>query len=166
MPKLDYPWLVILFGIFVIFLVGFGLGRSRMMLSLVSLYIASFLETHFTYFNNISSALKNIPQYVMHVAILLILYGITFFLLNRSFIKQRLALKEASIFVATLMAVLQIGFLASIVISYLPAAVVAPLPKWVLQFFGTKNAQFLWALTPIVLLIFMKQEKKLKPTPL
>jgi hypothetical protein len=165
-PKLDYPWLIILFVVFVIFLVGFGLGRSRMMISLISLYIASFLEVHFVYFNNISGILKNIPPHVMHIGFLLIIYGVVFFLLNRSFIKQRLTLKEASIFVAALMAILQIGFMASIMISYLPAVSTAVFPQWVLLIFGTKNAQFLWALTPIIVLIFMKSEKKLKPTPL
>jgi hypothetical protein len=165
-PKLDYPWLIILFVVFVIFLVGFGLGRSRMMISLISLYIASFLEVHFIYLKNISGVLKNIPPHVMHIGFLLIIYGLVFFLLNRSFIKQRLTLKEASIFVAALMAILQIGFMASIMISYLPAATTVVFPSWVLQVFGTKNAQLLWALAPIVALIFMKSEKKLKPTPL
>lgn len=160
MPKLDYPWLIVLFVIFVIFLVGFGLGRSRMMISLVSLYVASFLEVHFVYFKNISAALKNTPSYIMHIGFLLIIYGIVFFLLNRSFMKQRFTLKEASIFAAILMAILQIGFMASIMISYLPTATTSVLPSWVLQFFGTKSAQFFWALAPIVALVFMRQETR------
>lgn len=159
-PKLDYPWLIILFIVFVVFLVGFGLGRSRMMISLISLYIASFLEVHFVYFKNISDILKNTSPYVIHIGFLLVIYGVVFFILNRSFIKQRLTLKEASILIAALMAILQIGFMASIMISYLPASTTVVFPQWVLQVFGTKNVQFLWALTPIVVLIFMKSEKR------
>lgn len=159
-PKLDYSWLIILFFIFIFFLVGFGLGRSRIMLSLVGLYIAAFLEVHFIYFKSVSAIFKNSPQYIVHIGIFLIIYGIVVFLLNRSFLKQRLTLKEASIFSATLMTIVEIGFLASLIFSYLPSSIATPIPQKIAQFFSTKNAQFWWALVPIVVLIFLKKEKK------
>jgi len=161
LPKLHYSWLVLLFFAFVIFMIAITFGRSRMFLALISLYAAAFLENHFIYFNQLRGLLKNWPEFWVHIGLFLFLYVIIFGILNRSVLKHRLTLKESAVFTAGLAALLEIGFLASIIFSYLPASVITTLPPQIIKYFDTKTAQFWWAVVPLIVLIFMKKKKEL-----
>lgn len=154
-----YNWLLIGFILFVVFLVGFTLGRTRMLLALIAIYTAAFIESHFVYFARLQTYLKStgrqIPEYYIHIGLLIVLYLIIFMVLNRSILKGRLAIKEASIFAISLEAILIVGLMTSIVVTYLPADVIKQLPAGILKYFLNKNAQFIWAVAPIVLALFL-----------
>lgn len=154
-------WLVILFFIFVVFLVGFTLGRTRMLLALISIYTAAFIENHFIYFDAIRGYFKSAPEYWVHIGLFLILYVIIFNIFNRSILKHRLAVKEASVLAISLEAVLIVGLLASIVVAYLPADQLKFLPANLLKYFTTKNAQFFWAAAPVALALFLRGRREI-----
>jgi hypothetical protein len=160
LPTPHYNWLVILFFIFAIFIVGVSLGRSRMLLAMLSLYGAYFLESHFMYFADVQSNFKTIPDYWLHLALFLIFYLITFAILNLSVLKYKLGLQEASIISVAVIAIFELGFLASIVFSYASAAISQYIPALVLDIFGTKNAQFWWALSPLVAVLIFRRKKE------
>lgn len=157
--KFNYGWLVALFFVFVIFLVGLNLGRSRILLALLGLYIAAFLEPHFVYFDKLQAAIKVKPEFWLHIGLFLIIYLASLAILNRSFLKQPLTLKETSFFSVAIIAILEIGFLASIMLSYLPPEISRELPAGAIKYFGTKNAQFWWAILPLLVLLFLKSRK-------
>ncbi len=159
-PKLNYGWLVALFFVFVIFLVGLSLGRSRILLSLICLYVAAFLELHFIYFGKLRELLKSLPEFWLHIGLFLIFFIISLLILNRSALKHSLTLRETSFFPIILIVILEIGFLASLIIAYLPSEISGSWPAAVIKFFGTQNAQFWWALAPLVILIFLKRKKE------
>ncbi len=168
LPKLNYGWLIALFFIFVIFLVGLSLGKSRILLSLICLYIASFLESHFIYFDKLRGVIKNQPESWLHIGLFLIFFIISLAILNRSALKHSLTLRETSFFPIALITVVGIGFLTSLIVSYSPPEISGSWPAMIVKFFGTKNAQFWWALTPLVLLLFIKRKKentKISPKP-
>ncbi len=160
LPKFNYGWLVALFFIFVIFLVGMSLGRSRILLSLICLYIASFLEPHFIYFDKLRGVMKGQPESWLHIGLFLIFFVISVVILNRSVLKHSLTLQETSFLPIALIAILEIGFSASLIVSYLPLEIGGDLPVWAVKFFGTQNAQFWWALTPLAALLFMRHKKE------
>ena len=165
-PKLNYGWLVALFFIFAIFLIGLSLGRSRILLSLISLYVAVFLESHFVYFDKLRELLKIWPEFWLHIGLFLIFFIISLLVLNRSALKHSMTLRETSFFPIIFAAILEIWFLASLIMAYLPSEIGGSLPVWAVKFFGTQNAQFWWALAPLVLLIFMKRKnRKEAPSP-
>ena len=164
LPKFNYGWLIALFFIFVIFLIGLNLGRSRILLSLLCLYIAAFLESHFIYFDKLREMTKGKPEFWLHIGLFLIIFIISFVILNRSALKYSLTLRETSFFPIALIAILEIGFLASLIISYLPPGISEDIPNGVIKYFGTKNAQFWWALAPLVMLLFMRRKKAI-PSP-
>lgn len=153
-------WLVVLFFIFVIFLVGFTLGRTRMLLALVSIYMAAFIEPLFPYFGQLKTYFKTVPDYWLRVGLFLALYLIVFGILNRSILKHRLSLKETSIFGVGVLAISQVGLLASIIVTYLPAGVLVAGDAKALKYFTTKNAQFVWAILPLVLALFLRGRRE------
>ena len=162
--KLNYGWLIALFFVFVVFLIGLNLGRSRILLSLISLYVAAFLEPRFVYFDKLREATGNRPEFWLHIGLFLAFFIISFAILNRSVLKHSMTLRETSFFPIIFAAILEIGFLASLIMAYFPPEISGNLPAAFIKFFGTQNAQFWWALTPLILLIFMKRKNK-KETP-
>jgi hypothetical protein len=162
LPKFNYGWLVALFFIFVIFLIGLSLGRSRILLSLICLYVAAFLEPHFIYFDKLRGVMKSRPESWLHLGLFLIFFIVSLVILNRSALKHSLTLWETSFFPIALIAILEIGFSASLIVSYFPSEIGGGLPVWTVKFFGTQNAQFWWALAPFALLLFMKHKKEVQ----
>ena len=159
-PKFNYGWLIALFFVFVIFLIGLSLGRSRILLSLICLYVASFLESHFVYFDKLRELLKSRPEFWLHIGLFLIFFVISLVILNRSALKHSLTLRETSFFPIIFAAILEIGFLASLIMAYLSPEISGGLPVWAVKSFGTQNAQFWWALAPLVILIFFRRKKE------
>lgn len=155
-----YNWLIILFVLFVVFLVGFTMGRTRMLLALVAIYAAAFLEAHFIYFSQLQSYFKIVPAYWLHVGLLVIIYIIIFGILNRSILKGRLAVKEASVIAIMLEAILIVGFFTSLVLSLLPTDQVKVLPASILYYFTNKNAQFIWAVGPLLTALLLRGKAK------
>ncbi len=159
--KTNYNWIVILFFLVVVFLVGFTLGRSRLLLSLLSIYIAAFIETHFIYFSNITVYFKQIDDYWLHVALFLLFYAAIFTILNLSVLKSRLTIKDTSFLSISVLAILKVGFLLSIIVSYIPIKNGYELPASIFQYFGTPTAQFFWAVLPIVAAVFLRGKKEM-----
>ena len=158
-PKLSYNWLIIFFFLFAVFLLGLNLGRTRIMITLLSLYIAAFLEPRFIYFGKLQSIIKIKPDSWLHIGLFLLIYLICIAIFNRSFLKQPLTLKETSFLSIAFIAILEVGFLASLLLSYLPPEITGSLPVTVIKFFGTKNARFWWAVSPILGLLFLRSKK-------
>lgn len=158
--SLNYSWLIVFFFVFAILLIAITLGKSRMLLALLSLYIAAFLETHFSYFDKLRQAIKTVPDYWFHFGLFLLIYFVTFGILNRSALKHRLTLSESSIFAIMLIAIVEIGFLAAILTSYLPPETLRQVPASIISFFATKNAQFWWALVSLATLLLSKKKKE------
>lgn len=157
---LHYNWLVILFFLFVIFLVGFSLGRTRMLLGLLSIYIAAFITPLFSYRDRLGEFFKNLPDYWLNLSLFLVVYLIVFLILNRSLLKHRLSMKESSPLTILGIAILEIGFLTTIAVSYLPEKIVASLSPQLLKYFGSKNSQFIWSILPLLAVLFLKGRKE------
>lgn len=155
---LNYVWLIIFFFVFAVFLVGFSFGRSRILISLLCLYIAAFLESHFVFFDELRGLTKDKSESWLHAGLFLIIFAASFAILNRSALKRPLTLRETSFFSLFLAAVLEVGFLASLLISYFPPEAVPGLPAGLVRYFGTENARFWWALAPLVFLLFIRQK--------
>jgi len=167
---LRYDWLIIFFFIFAILLTAWSIGRTRMLLAILTIYAASFLETHFIYFDRVLEFIKSRPAFAefperdpvlwLHIGLFLAFYIIIFAILNFSLLKYRLTLSEGSFVMVTGLAILEIGFLASVLFSYFPEGSIKYLPLDITLYFTTKNAQFWWATVPIIAVLFNRYKKQ------
>ncbi len=159
---IGYNELIIVFIIFVVVLVGFSLGRSRMLLALISLYIAAFIDSKFLYFqqlqNSVGKSGFEIQGFVLHIVLFLIIYAVVLLILHQSFLKDKLEFEEASIIAIFAMSALSIGFLASVLVGYIPYESVLPIPSSTVRVFGSAKAQFVWAILPILCVAFLKEK--------
>ncbi len=143
-----------------ILLYGLSLGRTRALISLLAIYVAYAIHTSFPYLDRLHELIKISPDlYVTRVVLFLLFYIVTFFILNRSLVKHRLNLNEASFFSVALISVLQLALLITIIMNIVPVTVFKISNDWT-QFFATNEALFYWFLAPIVIVSFLKREKK------
>lgn len=162
-PSLDL--LAVGFFLVVIFLVAFGFGKTRILLALVSVYIAAFVESAFSYsaevqkllgkgFLNLNSA------FWTHLAVFFIVFVLALFVLNRSILRPKMSLKESSPFAILFLSILFAGLTTSIVVGFVEASKSQILLSTVIaKYFATKNAYFVWAILPLVGILFLKRNR-------
>lgn len=151
-----------LFGILVVvgvLLMALTLGRTRTLISVLSLYVAFALQTIFPFFGWLlehQSFTNDLPT--LRVFVFIFLYAVVFGLMNRSILKTRFNLIESSFMSVVLMGLAQLGFMISIIINLAPGFydISKRLPASFLPFIGNQSALFYWALIPIFLLVFQK----------
>jgi hypothetical protein len=152
-----------LFGILVVvgvLLMALTLGRTRTLISVLSIYVAFALQTIFPFFGWLlehQSFTNDLPT--LRIFVFLIIYGIVFGLLNRSILKSRFNLGEASFAQVVVMGLVQLGLIVSIILNLAPGFynISESLPSFAIPFIGNQSALFYWALVPIILLIFQKR---------
>lgn len=159
-PDLQVNWIVVLFVVFAILLIGFSLGRSRMLMVLLSVYAAFFIENRFIYFGQVRNYFDSRPDFIIHIGLFAFLFLLIFYILDHSVLKHRLTMGESSLFSVFLLSLATVGFLASIVLSYLPPEQRTFLPPQLAGYFTTKTAQFFWAIVPIAAAVFLKSNKR------
>lgn len=148
--------LLLIFVAFIIFVVGFTLGRTRILISIISLYVAYFIEINFSYFSVLHGAVYNIPPYIVHIGLFIIFFIIIFSLFNRSILKSRITLEDSSIIAILILSLINVGLLLSIIISYVPRIGGSIFPDSLISYFGSKNALFYWASASIISVFFLK----------
>jgi hypothetical protein len=152
--------LIVAFGAFVIFVIGFTLGRSRILVSMLSVYVAYFIEMNLPYFDFIKNAVGSAQSYLIHIGLFLVFFIAVFYIMNRSILKNRVTLKDSSIISIILLSVVNAGLLVSVLASYLPKIGTPILPASVANFVGTKTALFYWAVISLISFFFLKGKRE------
>lgn len=162
LPQLRYDWLVIFFFVFVIVVVALSLGRTRMLLALLSLYVAAFLEVQFVWLDKLRNAefFQGRPDSWPHLALFFVIYFIVFGILNRSILKPRLSMAEASLFSVLGIAFFEIGLLAAIILNYFPPELLERISPGLIPYFATKTALFGWAALAMLFLLTLRRKSE------
>ena len=160
LSKIGWEWILVFFVVFVIFLSGFTYGKTKMFLGVIAIYIAVFLEQAFPYFDKLIELTKFEPEYLGRVVLFFAIYFIVLALLSQSYIKKRFSLKEFGLIPIALLSILEIGFLLSVVLPYLPEDKISQLPSNLTVYFITGLARFWWAALPIIATVLLRAGKK------
>src|SRR3989344_1636505 len=142
--------IIVAFFIFAFFIIGMALGRSKIMISIVSLYIAYFLENTFPYQKEFSSYFSNYDPYLTRIALFLIFYILILLFLNKSVLRSRFSVMETPFFTILFISLIKAGLMVSILSTYIPVDVVKSYSSLLFDYFGTPNARFLWAILPVI----------------
>ena len=90
----------------------------------------------------------------------MLVYLLVFAILNNSFARGRLTLKESSIISVSVISLAQIGLLVAVITNIIPDKIIEKMPEYLSAYFATKEALFFWIIVPIILLLFMRRNKK------
>lgn len=152
-------WLFGAFGAVALSLYGLSMGRTRAVLSLLSIYVAFVVIQLFPYLDNVGQMIdKPFEEYWLKIGVFLTAYIVIFIIFNFSFIRKRLSSAEFSLFGVILISLLQLGFLTSIIFSFLPEELTVKWSFGFYNYFGTRQALFVWAVAPLPVLLFLKNK--------
>lgn len=159
---------IILFFLIAGFLYGLSLGRDRIIVILVSIYMALAVVNTAPYIGNVATEIGFSQLFVLRISAFLAVFIILFFLLARSALLQTIVTSDShgSWWQVLLFSFLHVGLLIAITLSFLPPEASKNLAPLTRRMFVTDTARFVWILLPIVAMILVKggaaQKKKYK----
>lgn len=151
-------WLMGALGTVAISIFGLSIGRTKTVISLISIYVAFVFDRIFPYSEEVGNIIGGaLDDYWIRIGIFLLAYIIVFVVFNFSFIRRRLSSNEYSLFGIIILSFLQLGLLVSVVSNMLPEQLVLQWTFGFHNYFSTPVALFFWALAPLPVLLFIKK---------
>ena len=150
-------------GLALVFLLlyGLSLGKTKVLISLLGIYVALAFDSAFPYLEQLHNALPvEVEIYVTRLAVFMLMYLLTFAILNKSFASKRLTLKDSSIISVSVVSLTQIGLLVAVITNIIPDEIIEKMPEYLSAYFATKEALFFWIIIPIFILIFLRKGKR------
>jgi hypothetical protein len=154
---------IVLFFLVAAFLYGFSLGRDRVIVILVSIYMALAVVNSAPFIRDLSQELNiQTSLFAFQISTFLGVFLVLFFFLTRSALLHSLAAGSApgAWWQVLLFSVLHAGLLVSIVLSFLPPATVQALVPATQQIFTSEFGRFLWITLPILAMVGLPGEAR------
>lgn len=152
--------LFVLLALVVLVLYGLSVGKTRALASLLSIYVAYVLTVLFPFFERLRGYLPERAQPAAAALVFLCLYVLTFLALSRATVRGRLSLGEISLPKVIIISIIQLGLLASILLSLLPPEFAergfGPLGRYI----AGQYALWGWAVVSLAILPFMRAHRK------
>lgn len=167
LSKIDWSrpsWDLFIFLLFFIiaFLYGFSLGRDRILVILVAIYIALAVVPAFPYMEKLYLDLS-FSGFAFKVSSFYVVFIVLFFLLSRSALVNLLGAQATgigdNIIEVILFSLLHVGLLVSITLSFLPKAALLQLSPATREVFTSDMGKFLWLIGPVIAMIVFSHHR-------
>ncbi len=151
---------VILSLIVAAFLLGLTMGRNKIIILLISIYIAIAVISFFP-FGDIFKTPKTDENFVYPIAAFIGIVFIFFILLSNSALKKALrATGDKSVFLILLFSLFYIGLILSVVLSFFPKDLVKTFNPITRKVFMAEISRFLWAIIPVLGMAILRKRKR------
>jgi len=136
---------------------GLSLGRDRIVVILVSIYMALAVVNYAPFLGTFSGSIGFEQVFVVRISAFLTAFLVLFFVMSRSALLRTIAKTDdnGSWFQVIIFSFLHVGLLISLVLSFLPIDISANLAPLTREFFVTDMARFGWILAPILAMVFL-----------
>lgn len=158
---LGWEALVAAFFIFAVFFYGLSIGKARLLLFLISIYIAKLFVDSFVYVDYLLDVFGN-NIFAIYLGLFIISYIAIFLILDRSILKIRLSTREYPISKLLALSVVIIILLSNVVFTYLPPDVALGVKGGGAKYFLGDTAFFWWFLLSVLSILLLKRKKKRK----
>lgn len=159
----SWDMFIVLFFLATAFLYGFSLGRDRIIVIMVSLYMALAVVNYAPFIKSLSAEVNiATPLFAFKISAFLGVFIILFLLLSRSAILHSMASGSApgKWWQILLFSVLHAGLLISVVLSFLPIDTLNYLTPATREIFANEFGRFLWVILPIVAMVALNNKEK------
>lgn len=149
---------IILFFIVAALLYGLSLGRDRVIVILISVYMALAVVNSAPYIGAFSADVGIDKFFVFRISAFVVVFIALFFLMSRSALMSTVANSDShgSWWQVLLFSFLHVGLLISITLSFLPAGAADTLAPLTQRLFVSDGGRFFWIVTPIIAMILIK----------
>ncbi len=150
---------IVLFFLVTVFLYGMSLGRDRIIVILVSIYMALAVVSNAPILGKLDASINLGQFFAFRVTTFLGIFVLLFFLLSRSaLLKTFGSLAAGSWWQVLMFSVFHVGLLVSITLSFLPPDAVGHLAPVTRQIFASDMGRFFWIVAPIFGMAVLKSE--------
>lgn len=155
---------IILFFVVFAFLYGFSLGRDRIIVIIVGIYMALAVVSTAPWLKAIEGATVHVAleqYFAFRVTLFIGVFLLTFFLLSRSALMGTIGSVDTHgpISHIILFSILHVGLLISVTLSFLPASVAAEFAPVTRAVFLSDVGRSLWITLPIVAMVLTRRPK-------
>lgn len=153
---------VILFFVVASLIYGVSLGRDRIIVILVSIYMALAVVNYIPFISEFTAAISVNDAFALRVSVFLGIFILLFFFLSHSALLKTLGHTSAQggIFQVMIFSFLHVGLLISVTLSFFPTDLSGVLSPFTRSIFLGDIAKALWVTLPILAMaIFGKIEK-------
>ncbi|MDD5341546.1 MAG: hypothetical protein PHC97_03890 [Patescibacteria group bacterium] len=156
---------IVLFFVVAAFLYGLSLGRDRIIVILVSIYMALAIVNTAPYLNDFSAEISLNNSSIFKVTLFIGIFIALFFLLGRSALIHTIAATDSPSkwWQSILFSFFHVGLILSILLGYLPQDMVNNVSADMRNLFISDPAKFFWLVTPIVIMVLIRKPKKQPP---
>ncbi len=144
----------------ILVLYGLSVGRTKALISLLSIFVAYTLTVLFPFLDLVSGRLNDQIRPAAGVLLFLGLYILVFLLLTHSAMQARMTLGEISFWQVLVISVVQIGLLASIATSLIPPALAERSFGSLVPYLAGQRVLWGWAGAAVLILPFMRAKSR------
>jgi len=156
--KPSWDLFIVLFFVVAALLYGLSLGRDRIIVILVSIYMSLAIVNTAPFLPNIETSIIVNDVVILKISTFLGVFIALFFLLSRSGLLKTIASgdEKGSWWQVMLFSILHVGLLISVTLTFLPDNVIADkfTPFTQMMFIGDW-ARFLWIIAPVIAMSFL-----------
>lgn len=158
--KPTWDLFIVLFFIATVFLYGMTMGRDRIIVILVSIYMALAVVSNAPLLARLHAD-ANLSQYfAFRITTFLGVFVLLFFLLSRSALLRTFGtLAAGRWWQVFLFSVLHVGLLVSVTLSFLPSEAVGNLAPLTQRMFASDTGRFLWVVLPIFAMAIIRDKE-------
>jgi hypothetical protein len=153
---------ILLFFVIGALLYGLSLGRDRVIVILVSVYMALAVVSNTPLLTSLNLSLNVNDNYVLKITFFLGIFVVLFFLLSRSALLKTIGGSNApgSWWQTIVFSILQVGLLISITLSFLPKEMTQGLSETTRNVFMSDQGKSAWMILPILIMALAPRHKK------
>lgn len=145
---------ILLFWIIVSIIYSFSAGRGRIICILVAVYMSELIVIQAPFLGNGAAQHLNVALYLGRLVVFLVMFLLFFMVLSKYVFRTSLEHRGMSSWLFSfLFSLLQVGFLISVVLSFLPVVTQQSFSSSIQTLFITSTAQFIWLLLPMIFLV-------------
>lgn len=143
---------IILFFVVASLLYGLSLGRDRLLVILVSIYMALAVVKYVPFIAEFDASININDAFALRVSVFLGLFIVLFFLLSQSALMRTLGVnsERGPLWQVVLFSVLHVGLLISVTLSFFPAETSGVLSSLTRLLFVGDLSKALWILLPVL----------------
>lgn len=152
---------IILFFVVAAFLYGLSLGRDRVIVILVSLYMALAIVNTAPYLNSFTAEISYNNASIFNVTVFVGIFLILFFLLSRGALVRTIggSASSGTWWQSMIFSFFHVGLILSILMSYLPQDMISHVSEGMRNLFISDPAKFFWLVAPIVMMVLLRKRK-------
>ncbi len=149
---------IVLFFVVAGFLYGLSLGRDRVIVILISVYMALAVVNSAPFIGNFQADIGINQFFVFRISTFVVVFILLFFMMSRSALLSTVASSDTrgSWWQVLLFSFLHVGLLISITLSFLPPSAATHLAPLTQRIFVHDLGRFIWIIAPIVAMVMIK----------